>query len=77
MCEYFLFQTIQLPDTLIPKEYHIVKNKGVLGLDYFEEYVTLITFQFLSTNIILCLLYGNFILYYTFIAKPGPPQLHF
>ncbi|KAI0239999.1 Axonemal dynein light chain domain-containing protein 1 [Lamellibrachia satsuma] len=28
---------IQLPDTLIPSEYHIVKNKGVLGLDYFDD----------------------------------------
>ena len=70
----FLLQTIQLPDTLIPKEYHIVKNKGVLGLDYFEEWVTLITFQLLSTNSILCLFCGNFIVY-IFIAKPGPPRL--
>ena len=30
-------QAIRLPDTLIPDEYHIVKNKGVMGLEYYED----------------------------------------
>ncbi|ELU17826.1 hypothetical protein CAPTEDRAFT_221957 [Capitella teleta] len=30
-------QGLKLPDTLIPEEYHIVKNKGVLGLEFHEE----------------------------------------
>jgi len=30
-------QILQLPDTLIPEEYHIVKNKGVLGIEHHEE----------------------------------------
>ncbi|XP_074655207.1 axonemal dynein light chain domain-containing protein 1-like [Tubulanus polymorphus] len=29
--------SLQLPDTLIPEEYHIVKNKGVMGLEFNEE----------------------------------------
>ncbi|XP_059177935.1 axonemal dynein light chain domain-containing protein 1-like isoform X2 [Physella acuta] len=28
---------LHLPDTLIPDEYHIVKNKGVIGLQYHED----------------------------------------
>ena len=32
-----LLQAIRLPDTLIPNEYHIVKNKGVMGLEYYED----------------------------------------
>ncbi|XP_052221948.1 axonemal dynein light chain domain-containing protein 1-like isoform X3 [Dreissena polymorpha] len=28
---------LQLPDTLIPEEYHIVKNKGVLGIEHHED----------------------------------------
>ncbi|CAG2256169.1 unnamed protein product [Mytilus edulis] len=28
---------LQLPDTLIPEEYHIVKNKGVMGLEFHED----------------------------------------
>ncbi|XP_064649134.1 axonemal dynein light chain domain-containing protein 1-like isoform X2 [Lineus longissimus] len=28
---------LQLPDTLIPEEYHIVKNKGVMGLEYYDD----------------------------------------
>ncbi|XP_072130120.1 axonemal dynein light chain domain-containing protein 1 isoform X1 [Mobula birostris] len=32
-----------LPESLIPDEYHIVKNKGVLGLEYYEDkYTTLL-----------------------------------
>ena len=38
-CDVFLFQPLQLPDTLIPEEYHIVKNKGVMGIEFHEEYV--------------------------------------
>ena len=30
-------QALQLPDTLIPEEYHIVKNRGVMGIEYHEE----------------------------------------
>ncbi|KAL4218861.1 Axonemal dynein light chain domain-containing protein 1 [Mactra antiquata] len=30
-------KVLQLPDTLIPDEYHIVKNKGVLGIEYHED----------------------------------------
>lgn len=30
-------QVLQLPDTLIPNEYHIVKNKGVIGIQYHED----------------------------------------
>ncbi|XP_071115667.1 axonemal dynein light chain domain-containing protein 1-like [Haliotis cracherodii] len=30
-------QALQLPDTLLPDEYHIVKNKGVLGIEYHED----------------------------------------
>ncbi|XP_053380213.1 axonemal dynein light chain domain-containing protein 1-like [Mercenaria mercenaria] len=30
-------KVLQLPDTLIPEEYHIVKNKGVLGIEYNED----------------------------------------
>ncbi|XP_072367381.1 axonemal dynein light chain domain-containing protein 1 isoform X1 [Scyliorhinus torazame] len=33
----------EVPDSLIPNEYHIVKNKGVLGLEYYEDkYTTLL-----------------------------------
>lgn len=28
---------LQLPDTLIPEEYHIVKNKGVMGIEFHED----------------------------------------
>lgn len=31
------FQPLELPDTLIPEEYHIVKNKGVMGIEFHEE----------------------------------------
>jgi hypothetical protein len=34
---FVYFQVLQLPDTLIPEEYHIVKNKGVIGIEYHEE----------------------------------------
>lgn len=30
-------KAIRLPDTLIPEEYHVVKNKGVMGLEYYED----------------------------------------
>ncbi|KAL3870210.1 hypothetical protein ACJMK2_038289, partial [Sinanodonta woodiana] len=30
-------QALQLPDTLIPEEYHIVKNKGVMGIEFHED----------------------------------------
>ncbi|ESP04990.1 hypothetical protein LOTGIDRAFT_109702, partial [Lottia gigantea] len=30
-------QPLQLPDTLVPEEYHIVKNKGVLGIEFHED----------------------------------------
>lgn len=33
-------KALQLPDTLIPTEYHIVKNKGVMGIDYHEDKYT-------------------------------------
>ncbi|CAH1787293.1 unnamed protein product [Owenia fusiformis] len=33
-------QAMKLPDTLIPEEYHIVKNKGVMGLEYHDEKFT-------------------------------------
>ena len=29
----------QIPNSLIPSEYHIVKNPGVMGLEFQEEYV--------------------------------------
>ena len=35
-----MIQALTLPDTLIPEEYHVVKNKGVMGLEYHEESVT-------------------------------------
>nr|XP_022325517.1 axonemal dynein light chain domain-containing protein 1-like isoform X2 [Crassostrea virginica] len=28
---------LELPDTLIPEEYHIVKNKGVMGIEFHED----------------------------------------
>lgn len=28
---------MELPDTLIPEEYHIVKNKGVMGIEFHED----------------------------------------
>ncbi|KAK3088891.1 hypothetical protein FSP39_025040 [Pinctada imbricata] len=28
---------LELPDTLIPDEYHIVKNKGVMGIEFHED----------------------------------------
>ncbi|XP_067846617.1 axonemal dynein light chain domain-containing protein 1 [Heptranchias perlo] len=34
---------LELPESLIPDEYHIVKNKSVLGLEYYEDkYTTLL-----------------------------------
>ncbi|XP_069794238.1 axonemal dynein light chain domain-containing protein 1 isoform X2 [Narcine bancroftii] len=34
---------IAVPESLIPDEYHIVKNKGVLGLEYYDDkYTTLL-----------------------------------
>uniref|UniRef100_UPI00398EAF57 axonemal dynein light chain domain-containing protein 1 n=1 Tax=Pristiophorus japonicus TaxID=55135 RepID=UPI00398EAF57 len=34
---------LDVPESLIPDEYHIVKNKGVLGLEYYEDkYTTLL-----------------------------------
>ncbi|XP_052789465.1 axonemal dynein light chain domain-containing protein 1-like isoform X3 [Mya arenaria] len=30
-------KVLQLPDTLIPEEYHVVKNKGVLGIEHHED----------------------------------------
>ena len=30
---------LELPNTLVPDEYHIVKNKGVIGLEYYNEWV--------------------------------------
>ncbi|PVD21951.1 hypothetical protein C0Q70_17754 [Pomacea canaliculata] len=30
-------KALQLPDTLIPEEYHIIKNRGVLGLEFHED----------------------------------------
>lgn len=32
----------QIPNSLIPSEYHIVKNPGVTGLEFQEEYVCFI-----------------------------------
>ena len=32
-----VLQALQLPDTLIPSEYHVVKNKGVMGIEYHDE----------------------------------------
>lgn len=34
---YIHQQKITLPETLIPSEYHVVKNRGVLGLEYYED----------------------------------------
>ena len=34
---WMIFQSLTLPDTLIPEEYHIVKNKGVMGLEFNED----------------------------------------
>ena len=31
--------TVNVPESLIPNEYHIVKHSGVLGLDLYDEYV--------------------------------------
>ncbi|XP_061169866.1 axonemal dynein light chain domain-containing protein 1-like isoform X2 [Saccostrea echinata] len=28
---------LELPDTLIPEEYHIIKNKGVMGIEFHED----------------------------------------
>ena len=36
-CVCVISQVLSLPDTLIPEEYHIVKNKGVMGLEFHEE----------------------------------------
>ncbi|KAK7095467.1 axonemal dynein light chain domain-containing protein 1-like [Littorina saxatilis] len=33
-------KALQLPDTLVPAEYHIVKNKGVMGIEYHEDKYT-------------------------------------
>ncbi|KAL8625878.1 hypothetical protein ACOMHN_012470 [Nucella lapillus] len=33
-------KALQLPDTLIPEEYHIVKNRGVMGIEYHEDKYT-------------------------------------
>lgn len=27
---------LDIPDSLVPDEYHIVKNKGVIGLEYYD-----------------------------------------
>lgn len=31
---------LELPKTLVPDEYHIVKSKGVAGLEYYDRWVT-------------------------------------
>ena len=33
-----LKKPLELPDSLVPDEYHIVKNKGVVGLEYYDRY---------------------------------------
>nr|KAG5700478.1 hypothetical protein BaRGS_013965 [Batillaria attramentaria] len=33
-------KALHLPDTLIPDEYHVVKNKGVMGIEYHEDKYT-------------------------------------
>ncbi|XP_043555508.1 axonemal dynein light chain domain-containing protein 1 isoform X1 [Chiloscyllium plagiosum] len=38
-----VIKQFEVPESLIPDEYHIVKNKGVLGLEYYEDkYTTLL-----------------------------------
>ncbi len=32
-------KTMELPDTLIPKEFHLVQSKAALGLEYNKEFV--------------------------------------
>lgn len=32
-----LKKPLELPNSLVPDEYHIVKNKGVVGLEYFDR----------------------------------------
>jgi hypothetical protein len=39
--EIVLFKPVQLPDTLVPDEYHIVKSRGVWPLKFNDEYRTL------------------------------------
>lgn len=31
-----LKKPLELPNSLVPDEYHIVKNKGVIGLEYYD-----------------------------------------
>ncbi|KAL5011861.1 hypothetical protein ScPMuIL_010412 [Solemya velum] len=33
-------QVLKLPDTLVPEEYHVVKNKAVMGLEFHEDKYT-------------------------------------
>ncbi|XP_078075319.1 axonemal dynein light chain domain-containing protein 1 [Mustelus asterias] len=38
-----ILRQFDIPESLVPDEYHIVKNKGVLGLEYYEDkYTTLL-----------------------------------
>lgn len=43
-------QALHLPDTLIPDEYHIVKNRGVMGIEYHEEWVSVLLVSSLGTT---------------------------
>ena len=43
-------QPLKLPETLIPDEYHIVKNKGVMGPEYHDEWVAPLRFVFISCS---------------------------
>jgi len=37
----FSLQAVQLPSTLIPEEFHLVKNQGTKNLEFKDEYVFL------------------------------------
>jgi len=38
-----VFQNVNVSDRLIPEEYHMVKNKGLRSLEFFEEWVCFLT----------------------------------
>lgn len=37
----FVFQNLCVSDSFIPEEYHIVKNKGIRSLEFYEEWASL------------------------------------
>lgn len=36
---FSVFQDVTVSESLVPEEYHIVKNKGLESLEFYEEWV--------------------------------------